>query len=337
MEKSTMSTPDSENFVKFIRSPESKLLRENYPNAFLLLSLIAERARRYAGHPDGLQIGDAILGDFKAAGLTRSKYRTAIKKLEKLKHIEIIWNGKKFRKTRNLTINLTIKSTLVNLLSSTVWDINSEQVSQHVSQHVANRSPTDRHKQERIRKNKKEEEEDIIYPPLLLIERAKGVFISEDNHLKLVAEFGAEFVQEGYIMLSVWKSEQNPNKIKKYNDYLAFRRWVVKALRKDKIDNAELDQREKRLGKYAIATPVDEEENKKNALKIESGWRSPIANISAGPRHLEVVTAGAHPKVFQFEYNKSTFKEEVTKCLREQRFEKIVYNTENQKIFALCN
>src|SRR5580700_10986727 len=98
----------SERFLKFILGPESSFLRKNYPNAFLLLSLISERARRKDGSPDGLQVGDALLGDPEEAGLTRQQYRTALAKLVELKHIEIIHNGKKFLQPQKSTINITI-------------------------------------------------------------------------------------------------------------------------------------------------------------------------------------------------------------------------------------
>lgn len=53
-----------------------------HPNAFTLLSLIASRAR-YANSArlDGLKIGQALIGDWEAAGLTRGQYRAALKRL----------------------------------------------------------------------------------------------------------------------------------------------------------------------------------------------------------------------------------------------------------------
>ncbi len=145
-------------FVQFIPGEDSSFLRQNHPNAFLLLSLIAERARRYANLPDGLQVGDAILGDYQAAGLSRQQYRTALDTLVELGYIDIIYNGKTFLKREKSTIKITITGTLVNLKDSRIWDINSEDINQRINQRATNEQPTSNHKQERTIKNKKEEE-----------------------------------------------------------------------------------------------------------------------------------------------------------------------------------
>jgi hypothetical protein len=146
-------------FLQFIPGEDASFLRENHPNAFLLLSLIAERARRKSGHPDGLQIGDAILGDYQSAGLSRQQYRTALDTLVELGYIDIIYNGKTFLKREKSTIKSTITGTLVNLKDSRIWDINPEDSNQHINQRATNEQPTSNHKQERIRRNNKEEEE----------------------------------------------------------------------------------------------------------------------------------------------------------------------------------
>lgn len=141
----------SQRFIKYIPSEKATWLRENYPNAFLLLMLIAERARRENGHPDGLIIGDAILGDPKKAGLSRQKYRTAIEKLEEFGFIKIISNGKQFFLREKSTIRITINSYLVNLCNSEIWDINSNDTNQQNNQRATNEQP-------QTRKNKKEKE-----------------------------------------------------------------------------------------------------------------------------------------------------------------------------------
>ena len=68
-------------FVMLYRGEEvDDLMR--HPNAFTLLSLIALRAR-YANSArlDGLKIGQALIGDWEATGLTRGQYRAALKRL----------------------------------------------------------------------------------------------------------------------------------------------------------------------------------------------------------------------------------------------------------------
>jgi|GEM_PF-3542716 hypothetical protein len=145
-----MSNNDyTRRFIKLVISDRTQWLLEHYPNAMLLLMQIAIRARRTPNSPDGLEVGDAILGDHKKSGLTRQKYRTALEKLIEFNFIEIIYNGKKFLKRQKSTIKITITGTLVNLKDSSVFDINPELDNQHVNQLATNEQPTSNHKQER--------------------------------------------------------------------------------------------------------------------------------------------------------------------------------------------
>lgn len=144
----------SDNFIKFIPSPEAEFLQENHPCAFLLLCLIAKCARRVNGMPDGLIIGDAIICPEKA-GLSRQQYRTAVEKLEKMKYIEIVYNGKKFIKRDRSTIKVTISSMLVNLCNSSIWDINPKPSNQRTNQRPTNGKELSKHKnKENIYKDK---------------------------------------------------------------------------------------------------------------------------------------------------------------------------------------
>lgn len=133
----------SENsFIKLNRSETTDWLMKNHPNAFLLLTQIALRARRYEGHVDGKEIGEAEIGDFRNAGIeSEKKYRNAKLTLERLGLIEIV-STKHYRNNlvgRSLfeknsqnaqkgAIKRAIKSTpngtVVKLLSSSVYDVN---------------------------------------------------------------------------------------------------------------------------------------------------------------------------------------------------------------------
>ncbi len=66
-----------------MREPAEALLKAD-PRAFMLLVLIACRARwnSDAVNIHGLQVGEALIGDHKAAGLTRQQYRSALRRLE---------------------------------------------------------------------------------------------------------------------------------------------------------------------------------------------------------------------------------------------------------------
>lgn len=114
-------------FIKYIRdSDKASWLRSNYPNAYLLLSVIAESARRHPDILDGLEIGDVIVSELttpKKAGISKKAYRNAIDKLEELKFIETVWNPKNTKQQKR-AIKRAIKSKVVCLIDSDIWDIN---------------------------------------------------------------------------------------------------------------------------------------------------------------------------------------------------------------------
>ena len=118
----------SERKIKFILSPEALWLRAEKPNAFILLSYIANNARRKLGHPDGLLVGQCHIGNFKSYGLTQQEYRTAKNILVMRKHIKIIETNRTRKKSIDGT---TTKGTLVQLISNSIWDIHPE-VGSHV-------------------------------------------------------------------------------------------------------------------------------------------------------------------------------------------------------------
>lgn len=75
------------NFIGLHRTDETSALQRNHPKAFLLLCLIARRAR-YTRDPckvTGLKYRQAYIGDFREAGLkTIGEYRNAKTRLEEL-------------------------------------------------------------------------------------------------------------------------------------------------------------------------------------------------------------------------------------------------------------
>ncbi len=137
-------------FIKLIRSDETEWLSINKPMAFALLGIIAQRARRYDGAPDGLTIGQCHLGDWKDSGFSRQNYRTALEILKKRKHIASILTNRKRKKS---TTGLTTEGTLVQLLSSNVYDINI-----NVDNHSPNHCPTTAQPQTKKKKNIKEKD-----------------------------------------------------------------------------------------------------------------------------------------------------------------------------------
>jgi len=98
------------SWVKLHRSREFDELLSSRPNAYLVLSVIASRCWRGGkGNPYKLSIGEALVGDYTSCGLTRAKYRTALKHLEDMNYI---------------TIKTTNKGTIAKLENTTIFDPN---------------------------------------------------------------------------------------------------------------------------------------------------------------------------------------------------------------------
>ena len=146
----------AERFLKFIPSDEALWLLDNKPNAFRLLTHIANTARRYNGAPDGLTIGQCHLKHWEAYNLSEQEYRTAKKILVDRQHLKIIETNRTRKKS---TTGTTTGSTLVELCSTTVYDINSESTNDSINDRATTDQRLTNDKQERIRKKKKEEEE----------------------------------------------------------------------------------------------------------------------------------------------------------------------------------
>ena len=95
-------------WFKAVRSREViELIRAN-PNAFILAYVIAHRARFHDGfNADGLERGEAMLGDFESYGMTERQYRTAKEQLTK-------WHFATFKTTN--------KGTLGKLMDTRLFD-----------------------------------------------------------------------------------------------------------------------------------------------------------------------------------------------------------------------
>ena len=160
-------------------------LVRKHPKAFVLLTIIAERARRENGHPDGLTIGQCHLGDYKSYGLTEKEYRNAKKVLTERGHLKIIetCRTRKSEKFSKSTLNLenhekrateratrsTTIGTLAEICSTEVYDINSDDGKEDKGDRKGERGATEGRpkgdEQEGIRRNKKEEEKKDIAQP----------------------------------------------------------------------------------------------------------------------------------------------------------------------------
>ena len=94
---------DSENFDELVK---------RRPTAFVLLTLIAKRARRTdTSNFDDLEIGEALIGDYETYGSTERKYRTDKDYLEKY-HFS--------------TFRSTSRGTVAKLVDTSIFDPNFE-------------------------------------------------------------------------------------------------------------------------------------------------------------------------------------------------------------------
>ena len=152
----SMSQP---RFIKFIPSERYKYLIRYHPLAFILLTVIADRARRIDGNIDGLNIGEAFIGDHQNMGLTRQNYRTSLKALVRLKFLEITENCRTRKKS---TTGTTTVGTKVKLIDSTIYDINIEDTNHRSNHRLTTGQPPPNHEQEIIKKDKKDKNIDNL-------------------------------------------------------------------------------------------------------------------------------------------------------------------------------
>jgi len=135
-------------FVKLNRTEETEYILKHHPNAYLLLSLIAIRARRSPNFLKDLDLCEAMIGDYKSCGLSHQQSRTALKYLEDNNLIHTC---------------ATNKGTVVKLINSDVFDINVIETNKQSTnqnaphQHADNKPPNTKSTTNKNDKNIKNE------------------------------------------------------------------------------------------------------------------------------------------------------------------------------------
>jgi hypothetical protein len=121
---------EEKTYVKLYRTDEAiELLK--FPKTFALFTLIALRARRTDTlNIQGLNVGEAFLGDHEVVGLTRQEYRTRLKKLRKLKLI---------------TYRTTNKGTIATIINKDIYDINEDHKKSKINRQVTTGQPSSNH------------------------------------------------------------------------------------------------------------------------------------------------------------------------------------------------
>lgn len=138
------------SYIKLMRASTAleDMARSGHYEEIVLLMFIAKRARRTPCRITGLDVGEAVIGDFKSYGMTERKYRTAKNNLEK-------WRFSTFKTTN--------KGTIAKLIDSTVYDINAEENDEQIDeQATSKRQASD--EQATSNKNDKNEKEISMSP-----------------------------------------------------------------------------------------------------------------------------------------------------------------------------
>ena len=138
-------------FIQFVRNSKNfEELIKRRPTAFVLLAVIADRARRTDDNNfDDLEIGEALIGDYTTYGVSRQVYRTDILFLTNFKF---------------LTTRTTNRGTVAKLIDKSIFDINSALSGHPSNQQPTIKQPTANHqattnKNEKNEKNEKKREE----------------------------------------------------------------------------------------------------------------------------------------------------------------------------------
>jgi hypothetical protein len=136
-------------FLKLMRTEDAENLLLRFPNAFLLLTLIAWRARRAAGKCKwtGLEQGQAMVGDHDSCGLSRQKYRTAQANLQALGFA---------------TFKPTSKGTIATICNADAYDINADEDNHQSNHQITISQPSNNHQpttNKNVKKDKKDKNE----------------------------------------------------------------------------------------------------------------------------------------------------------------------------------
>jgi hypothetical protein len=222
----------AESFIKLIRSKTTCDLIREYPNAFILLTIVADRARREDCLITGLKVGESLIGDWENMGLTRQQYRTALKVLVVKKFLQITETCRNRKKS---TTGSTTIGTKVKLLNSIIYDINVEEPN-HLSNHrLTTDQPPANHEQEGIRRKKKEKKELPQTPSLPILSKIpfrELVLLTQEEHDKLLAKHGKEKLEK---MLNILDSYKGSKNAKYDSDYHVLKEggWVEDRVKKD--------------------------------------------------------------------------------------------------------
>lgn len=184
-------------FIQFKKGGDNFFeLIKRRPTAFVLLALVARRAKWNVNNFNDLEMGEALIGDFETYGATRRTYRTDLQYLT-MYHF--------------LTIKTTNKGTIAKIVDTSIFDINARSIGRQRDKQEANERPLTNKE-----KNKKyiSKEEFISHRVAILGEfEQMGLFKTKDC-LKVLKTF----------LRKITTSPKYMNKYKDFKD--AYMNWL---------------------------------------------------------------------------------------------------------------
>tara|TARA_R100000750_G_scaffold29451_1_gene18598 strand:- start:1757 stop:2449 length:693 start_codon:yes stop_codon:yes gene_type:complete len=204
----------SSGYIKLNRCADLENMIVRRPNAFMLLTLIAIRARwsEDSCKITGLTQGQAYIGDYRSCGLTRQQHRTALNWLKANQYV---------------TTKSTTKGTTATLCDSSVYDVFKGGKQPTTNQQTTNEQPTSnqqattKKKVKTVKTDKKEkkiEDEKPFIPPseeeiqdqLKLILKSKGLRVTPTRGLAyseryLISRTEAEWIKANGKKVKNWK------------------------------------------------------------------------------------------------------------------------------------
>lgn len=181
-----------DGFIKMRRSQEVEELAVGHPKAFVLLTIVAFRAKRRLGfNRHNLAPGEALVGDHDRCGLTMREYRTAKEVLHK---------------SGFATFKSTNRGTVATLVNTRVFDINVESDDKPPDKQETTRRQARDNQTTTNKEGKKGRREEVIGPaiadPLIaddgnsqgLLNQPAVIRLWESDFLK---EFGVDYDFDG--------------------------------------------------------------------------------------------------------------------------------------------
>ena len=152
-----------------------------YPNAFLLLTVIAQRAKRTSDERnDGKELGEAFIGDCHVYGMTQATYRAAKKRLIKDGFITTRQvNRDKHHNnqtTSAATRHTTSGGTIAKIIDISIYNINIEENDKHYDNQYDKQTTTGTTTEKKLRSKKEEIKKEILKKETVQQENTKGSY-----------------------------------------------------------------------------------------------------------------------------------------------------------------